>query len=879
MANSSPVKPKVAAADAYPLRVAACLIVLLLHATILGREVSAGTAILILLHTLLYPHLAYLIASRKLRDDRPFILVDNFAYGCCVSLWGFNPFATTVMVCGIMMTSLAAGGQRLLVQGTLVLIGGALLTTLGVGLHFRAELAPAAALVSTLGMLGFSLGLGLTVYRVNRSLGRSRQQIAEQNRQLRDISALAHTANSHLEMDTIMQRVIESLRRLYPLEQVCLVRLDADGTHVTVARTYGDALSAEEKSRLEGFRICLAEHPNSIFVRAATQSQPTYISELRVPPTGRQADVDRLLYDVRPPCSLAFFPLMVDLRTIGCIAFLNYHNKLELRDTDLQLITEYLVQVGTAIRNTQLLEAAAAAKNEALLAQKRAEQSEEAKSRFLANMSHEIRTPMAAILGYAEALSDPGLSAAEKQRFVQTIVRSGHHLLAIINDILDLSKIQSGKLDVEHISVSLPVLLEELRSPLGMRASEQSLAFLIAPRFPLPESFVSDPTRLRQILLNLGSNAIKFTAQGSVTLGVGIDAGFSPPRLTFDVTDSGIGMSPEVLARVFSPFSQADASTTRHYGGTGLGLHISRQLATLLGGDIGVRSSPGHGSTFTLWIPLVTPPGAAMLEKQDDLSQPGREGTPVTPVLPRLSGYVLVAEDNLDNQQLISHLLRQMTVRHRIVTNGEQALQALEQERFDLALLDIQMPGLGGEEVMRQIAAWPDAPPAVAITANVMRHQVARYLQAGFRECLAKPLDREQLLRTLASFLQPLPVMHPPRILIAEDQPVNARLLVKQIAKLQPEVECDVVENGQQALERALQSGYSVILMDVDMPVLDGRSAVDRLRRQGYTRPICMLSGYADRSDIALSLRNGADEHLVKPLVMDALQAVLRRYL
>jgi signal transduction histidine kinase/CheY-like chemotaxis protein len=869
-------KSRVAARNSYPLRVVACTIVLLLHTVILGRDAGILVWCFILLHTLLYPHLAYRY-SRRSGDDSTCIIVDNFAYGCCVSLWGFNPFVTAVLLSGIMMTSLAAGGSKLLAEGVLAIVTGALLTGLLNGFYFREVLDVSSSLVSGVGLMGYTLGLGLTLNRVTSSLSRSKQQIARQNDQLRDISLLAQAVNSHLDLDTIMHHVIETLRRLYPLEQLYLVKMDDDGCHVTVMRTYGDALDSQQKAQAEGFRISVETDPNSIFVRAARQTGTTYIRQMTTPPLGRQADIDRQLYDMNPPRSLAFFPLLVDQKPVGCIGILNYRQELVLGERDLNLIAEYLVQVGTAIRNTRLLEATTQAGIDALQAQKRAEASEEAKSRFLANMSHEIRTPMAAILGYAEALSDPDLSAADKQRFVQTIVRSGNHLLAIINDILDLSKIQSGKLEAECIGVSLFTLLEELRSTLGMSAQEQGITFSITPQYPLPETFQSDPTRLRQILLNLGANAIKFTRKGGVTLAV--SASEQPQALLeFRITDTGIGMTPEVLGKVFSPYEQADSSTTRQFGGTGLGLHISRQLAQLLGGDVKVESVSGIGSCFSVRIPLVLPAGVRMLSSGEGWRQSSQQPGEPAALLPRLAGYVLVAEDNIDNQQLLSHLLRQMTVRHRIVNNGTEALQALQEERFNLLLLDIQMPGLGGEGVMRKIAGWPDVPPAIAITANVMHHQVAHYLRSGFRDCLSKPINRQRLVATLAAYLAPVTVLQPPRVLIVEDNKVNAQLLQKQVQKLRPGIQCELAENGQVAVEKASADSYSLILMDVEMPVLNGLTAVGRLRQQGYLLPVCMVSGYADKAEIELSLRAGADEHLVKPLGMEALQALLRRY-
>lgn len=867
-----------AARNSYPLRVVACVIILLLHLTILGADVGWGVWIPILFHTLVYPHLMYRLTRGARRDDVG-ILIDNFAYGCSIALWGFNPFVGTALTGGIMMTTLAAGGPPLWLRGTGTLLAGMVLVGLLHGFYFRGQLEALPSLVIAAGLLSYTVGLGLTLFRANRSLMRSRRWIGRQNQQLQDITTLAQAVNSRLELDAILARVVEALSRLYPIEQVYVVMLDVERGRVTIPRTYGDALDERQRASAEGLEISVADNPKSVFVRGALGDLPLYIPRVNRPPEGRGADIDVFLYDVKPALSLAFFPLRVDDQPIGCIGFLNYGQPLILEPSDLELIADYMVQVGAAIRNSRLLEEAAAARNAALEAQQRAEASEEAKSRFLANMSHEIRTPMAAILGYAEALLDPGLSEAERQRFVQTVIRSGHHLLAVINDILDLSKIQSGKLLCESIEASLPALLAELRSHLGMLAGERGLSFDIQPRCPLPSVFLSDPTRLRQILFNLGTNAIKFTPTGGLTVTVFVDGEPPSQALCFAVRDTGIGMTEEVLSRLFSPFEQADMSTTRQYGGTGLGLHISRELARRLGGDITVESQVGQGSCFTVRVALTMPTESDWLSDPEALLSQTESETSETVRLPRLAGYVLVAEDNPDNQGLISYLLQQMGVRHRLVSSGHAALEALRAQHFDLALLDIQMPGMGGEEVMRELSRWPDAPPAIAMTANVMRHQVDHYLALGFSQCLAKPISRSRFAEALSGYLTQTSLILPPRVLIVEDNPVNANLLRRQIEKKRPDVLCQVVNGGADALAAVQERPYTLILMDVEMPDMDGREVTRRLRQGGYHLPICMVSGHADPADIRVSLEAGADEHQVKPLGASDLQAVLGRYL
>lgn len=250
----------------------------------------------------------------------------------------------------------------------------------------------------------------------------------------------------------------------------------------------------------------------------------------------------------------------------------------------------------------------------------------------------------------------------------------------------------------------------------------------------------------------------------------------------------------------------------------------------MLGGDINVKSKLDVGSTFTLSLPLIQAPHARVLENVTELSVTVADDDELGQMdWPRLAGYVLLAEDNPDNQDLIGYMLKQMRVRHRVVSNGTEALRALKEDRFDLLLLDIQMPGQGGEDVMRVILGWHDAPPAIAITANVMRHQVAQYLRLGFSSCIAKPINRQRFAETLASHLRHLDSIHPPRVLIVEDNPVNAQLLQKQILRIRPDIEVELAENGRLGLDAASKRLYSLILMDQEMPEMTGLEAIEQL--------------------------------------------------
>ncbi|WP_428421520.1 ATP-binding protein [Methylibium sp.] len=376
-----------------------------------------------------------------------------------------------------------------------------------------------------------------------------------------------------------------------------------------------------------------------------------------------------------------------------------------------------------------------------------------AKSAFLANMSHEIRTPLTSIIGFAELLLQPGDGAVDPRESLQTIIRNGRHLLEVISDILDLAKIETQQVDLEHIDLPLPVLLRDLTALVSSRAEERALEFRVLPHFPLPPGLCTDPVRLKQILLNFCSNAIKFTPRGSVTL----ELRYLPerPALRFSVVDTGIGMTPAQIERLFQPFVQADISTTRKFGGTGLGLYISSQLATLLGGTLSVQSEPGHGSRFHLELPLAAAvPPAELLTMEGDLVDYGRADFAVTSIsIPDLAGRVLLAEDGVDNQRLLTAFLRQAGITVTVVGNGREAVETALRQDFDLILMDVQMPVMDGIAATQMLRAAGYRRPIIALTANVMKSDIQRYREAGCDQVLAKPVDREVFYEVVARHL------------------------------------------------------------------------------------------------------------------------------
>ncbi|MGD9692572.1 MAG: PAS domain S-box protein [Phycisphaerales bacterium] len=424
-------------------------------------------------------------------------------------------------------------------------------------------------------------------------------------------------------------------------------------------------------------------------------------------------------------------------------------------DHEIRKRTEDLLEVNNQLEHQAIELAARTAELE--MARATAESASNAKTEFLANMSHEIRTPMNAILGFADLLLDPECTEAQRREHVTTIQRNGEHLLTLINDILDLSKIEAGRMTVERIPCSPEAVATDTFSLLAHRARSKGVDLKLEAETPIPNSIHSDPVRLRQILLNLVGNAIKFTEQGAVTISVRCDRNDEDSAtLSYAVKDTGIGIAPERLKELFQPFTQADSTVTRRFGGTGLGLVISRRLSRMLGGDISADSVQGEGSTFTLTVDAGDLTTAAFTERAFSQAAPPPANEPAAPqAAPSkaapLSARILLAEDGPDNQRLIAHHLRSAGATVEFATNGKDAVEfALEAEKnktpFDLVLMDMQMPIMSGYEASARLREQNYPRPIVALTAHAMDGDREKCLAAGCQDYTTKPVKKNVLL-------------------------------------------------------------------------------------------------------------------------------------